>query len=168
MVSGAEFVEGVLEVFGVDGSRLVQRGGGQCVMDDAVDLARQSSGSLEECLDGGRFEQRQFASGQSQSVGEIGFEFVAVEAADVVPDDEALAQRFVDGHGESASEFGESDEDQAQALFGVHGEVGEQSEVLEDIVSQVLGLVDDEHGQLFGLFDESGDFVADGTIGGGA
>ena len=101
-------------------------------------------------------------------MSEIGFEFVAVEAAEVVPDDEALAQGFVDGHGEPAPEFGESDEDQAQSLFGVHGEVGEQAEVFEHVVAQVLGLVDDEHRQLFGFGDESGDLVADGAVGGGS
>ena len=41
---------------------------------------------------------------------EVGVELVAVEAADVVADDEALAERLVDGHGQPAAQFGEADE----------------------------------------------------------
>ena len=38
-----------------------------------------------------------------------------------------------------------------------------------DVVAQVLGFIDDEDGELFGLgSDETGDFCADGAVGGGA
>ena len=72
------------------------------------------------------------------------------------------------GHGEAAPEFGEADEEEAQALLGIHGEVGEQAEVLEHVVAQVMGLVDDQHRHLLGLGDEAGYLVADGLAGGGA
>ena len=72
------------------------------------------------------------------------------------------------GHGEAAAQLGEPDEEQAQAVVGVHGEVTQQPQVFEDVVAQVLGLVDDEHGELFGLAHQSGDFCADGAIGSGA
>ena len=52
-------------------------------------------------------------------------ELVAVESVEVVAHDEALGERFVHGHGEAAAQLGESDEQQAQAVFGVHGEVGQ-------------------------------------------
>ena len=58
--------------------------------------------------------------------------------------------------------------EQAQAVLAVHGEVGQQPEVFEDVVAQVLRLVDDEHGELLGLAHQSGDFGADGAVGGGA
>ena len=69
------------------------------------------------------------------------------------------------GHGEAASQLGEPDEEQAQAVFGVHGEVGQEPKVFEDVVSQVLCLVDDEHGELVGLGEQAGDFGADGAVG---
>ena len=72
------------------------------------------------------------------------------------------------GHGEATAQLGESDEEQAQAVLAVHGEVGQQPEVFEDVVAQVLGFVDDEHGELLGLAHQSGDFGADGAVGGGA
>ena len=46
--------------------------------------------------------------------------------------------------------------------------VGQQPEVFEDVVAQVLRLVDDEHGELLGLAHQTGDFAADGAVGGGA
>ena len=53
-------------------------------------------------------------------------------------------------------------------VLGIHGKVRQQPEVFEDVVTQVLGLVDDEHGELLGLVDEAGDLGADGAVGGGA
>jgi len=82
----------------------------------------------------------------------------------MVTHDEALCEGFVAGHGEASSQLGESDEQQAQAVLAVHGEVGEESEVFEDVVAQVLGFVDDEHGELFGFTDEACDFGADGAL----
>ena len=111
--SGPQFVEGVLHVLGVDGAGLGEGGGGQCVVRGAVDLPGQAPGALGQGLDGGRLEQRQFAAGEAQAVFEVGVELVAVEAADVVADDEALAERLVDGHGQSAAQFGEADEQHA-------------------------------------------------------
>ena len=155
-------------MLGVDGPGVVQRGGGERVVGDAVDLARQAAGTLEQGFDGRRLEQRQLASGKSQAVPDIGIDLVAVEPGEVVSDDEALGERFVHGHGEAAPELGEADQDEAQALLGIHGEVGEQAEVFEHVVAQMMGLVDDQHRHLLGFGDEPGDLVADCLAGGGA
>ena len=82
---------------GIDGAGLVQRCGGECVVGDAVDLARQSTGALEQRLDGGGFEQGQFAAGEPQAVGEVVVDLVALEPGEMVADDEALGERFVHG-----------------------------------------------------------------------
>ena len=47
---------------GVDGSCLVEGGGGQRVVRDAVDLSRQPTRALEQGLDGRRLEERQLAA----------------------------------------------------------------------------------------------------------
>ena len=75
-------------------------------MSDAVDLAWQTARGLEQGLDRGRLEQRQLGTSETQAVGEIGVEFVAVEAAEMMADDEALVERFVDRHGEAAAQLG--------------------------------------------------------------
>ena len=46
-----------------------------------------------------------------------------------------------DGHGQAAAQFGEADQQHAQALLGVHVEVGEEPGILEHVVAQVPGLV---------------------------
>ena len=46
----------------------------------------------------------------------------------------------------------------------IHGEVRQQAEVLEDVVAQVVGLVDDEDGQLLGLLCEAGDLGPDRVV----
>ena len=72
------------------------------------------------------------------------------------------------GHRQPPPELGEADEDEAHALLGIHGEVGQQAEVLEDVVAQVVGLVDDEDGELPGLRREAGDLGPDRVMGRGA
>ena len=72
------------------------------------------------------------------------------------------------GHGESASQLGESDEQHAQAVLGVHFVIAQEPEVLEDVIAQVVRFVDDEHGELLGLAHQAGDFGADGAVGGDA
>ena len=95
----------------------------------------------------GGSNREQFAVGETQGVGEVGVEFLALDVGEVVTHDEALGERLVAGYGESAAQLGESNEQQAQAVLAVHGEDGQKPEVFEDIVAQVLGLVDDEHGE---------------------
>ena len=130
-------------------------------MGDAVDLPGQAPGALEQGLDGRRLEQRQLASREPEAVLDVGLDLIAVETGQMVADDEALAEGFVHGHGQAPPELGQADEDEAQALLRIHGEVREQAQVLEDVVAQVMGLVDDQHRQLLGFGDETGDLVAD-------
>ena len=49
--------DGVFEVLGVDGARVLDGGDGQGVVGDAVDEPWQSARALGQRLDGGRFEQ---------------------------------------------------------------------------------------------------------------
>ncbi len=73
----------------------------------------------------------------------------------MVADDDALCEGFVHGHGQSPAQFGEADQEQAQSVVGVHTVVGEQSQVFEHFVSEVMSLIDDEHWTLFGLQGEA-------------
>ena len=118
--SGTQFVDGALQVFGIDGASAVEGSGREGVMGDPVDLAWEAARGLEQRLGGGRLEERQFAASQTQAVSEVGVEFVALQDGDVMADDKALIERFVNGHGQPAAQFGEADQEQAQAVFGVH------------------------------------------------
>ena len=52
----------------IDGVELVEGGSGKREVGDAVDLPWQAARGLEQGLDRGRLEQRQFAAGQVQPV----------------------------------------------------------------------------------------------------
>ena len=110
----------MLEVLGGDGTGVVEGGGGQGVVGDAIDESGQRARALEHGLDGGRLEQGEFAAGEAQAVGEVVVEFVAVESAEVVAHDESRGERFVHGHAEAPTQFGEPDEQHAQAILGIH------------------------------------------------
>ena len=53
-------------------------------MGDAVDEPGQTARALEQRLDGGAFEQGEFAAAKTQAVGEVVVELVAVDAPKVL------------------------------------------------------------------------------------
>ena len=101
-------------------------------------------------------------------MGEIGLDLVALEAGGMVPHDEALAEGLMHRHRQPPPELGEADEDQAHAVLGVHGEVGQQAEILHHVAAQMVSLVDDEDGELPGFLGEVGDLTPDRVMGRGA
>ena len=66
---------------------------------------------------------------------------------------------------QAPAQLGQAHQEQAQAALGVHGVVGQQPQVLEHVVAQVLGLVDDEHGVDLGLQGQARDLGVDGAVG---
>ena len=54
---------------GRDGAGLVEGGGEEGVVGEAVDRSGQAAGGLEEGLEGGCLEQRELAAGQGEAVG---------------------------------------------------------------------------------------------------
>ena len=120
------------------------------------------SGGLEERLLGSGIEESDLWSpARRRRCDEVGGELVAPERGQVVAHDDALIECLVDGHGESAPQLGLSEQEQAEAVLGVHLVVGEKAQVLEDVGAQVVGLVDDEDRAAAGLGDETRDLVAD-------
>ena len=157
-----------MEVLRGNGLGLIQCGGGECIVGGAIDFSGQPMGGLEQGLDNGVFEQGELAAGEAQTVFEVLGKLLALETGEVETHDDALVEWLVDGHGEAASELGESDEEEAQTVFGLDVVQRQQSEVFEDVVSQVMGLVEPEQGALFELDTQSGDFGADNMVGVGA
>ena len=68
---------------GRDGAGLVEGGGEEGVVGEAVDRSGQAAGGLEEGLEGGCLEQRELAAGQGEAVGEVRLELVAVQTGQV-------------------------------------------------------------------------------------
>ena len=130
----------MFDVLGGDGASPIRGGGGQRVVGGAVDAPRQSACAVGQRLDGGGFEQAQFAAGEAQAVGEVGVEFLAVEYAEVVAHDEALGERFVAGHGEAAAQLGESDE-QSIVCYQYQGRAGGCGELEQQVRHLLAGVV---------------------------
>jgi transposase InsO family protein len=83
---------------------------------EEVDLAWQARGGLVERLLGGGIEERDGGAGELEAVREVGGQLLAGERRDVIADDDSLGQRLVDGHGETSTQFGLPEEQQAEAV----------------------------------------------------
>jgi hypothetical protein len=83
-------------------------------------------------------------------------------------DDDALGERFVNGHRESTSKLGLSQQQEAKPVFGIHVVVGEKAKVLEDVGAKVMSFIDDEDGSAACLGDEPCDLGANLSKQGGA
>ena len=84
------FGDGGLYVFRGDDTCVGECGGGECVVREEVDLSREAIGGLENGFQGGGLEERDIDASEVEEVGEVGREFLASEAADVVTDDDTL------------------------------------------------------------------------------
>ena len=85
-----------MEVVVVDLAGVVEGGGGQGVVGDAVDLSRHAVGGLEQDLERGRSEQGELGAGQAQAVLEVAGQLVAGEPREVVAHDDALVEKFLE------------------------------------------------------------------------
>ena len=79
---------------------------------------------------------------------QVGLRFVAGECGKMMLCDNALRQRFVHGHGKAPAQFGQPDQHHAHTTLRVELEVGQQSEVFEHLVVQMMGFIDNQHRQL--------------------
>ena len=116
----------------IGGGDLRARAGGrdERVMREEIDLARQAGGRLKERLVSGGIEERDLRARQAEPMGERASELVTGERGHVMADDDELAEGLVDGHGETAPQFGLAQEHEAEPVLGIHLIVGEQAQIL--------------------------------------
>ena len=89
-----------------DGLRFGERGGGECVVGQAVDFTRHSLASLEQRLERGRLEQRQLTAGEAEPMAEIVWQFSARQPGEVIADGDTLCERFMHGHAQPPAQLG--------------------------------------------------------------
>ena len=131
-----------LDMVGRREFRTGECGGDQGVVGQQIDLARQTGGGLEERFFGGGLEEREFRAGESQPMRQIAGEFVAGERGHVVTDDDPLRKRLMDGHRQAAAQFWMAEQEETEAVLGIHLVIGEEPQILEDIRAEVVGFVD--------------------------
>ncbi len=100
-------------------------------MGEQVHLAWQALGCLEHGFDGGRLQQWQLGAGQAQEMYQVRSDLVAVEAGNVVADDDSLGERLVGRHAQAPTQLGLANEKQAETILGVHLVIGEQAQIFE-------------------------------------
>ena len=110
---------------------------------------------------GGGLEEVEFGSCSPETMEYVLRELVAGQRGEMESDHDALGKRFVDGHRETAAQFGLSEQKQTKAVLGVHVVVCQKAEVLEHIGPKVMSLIDDEDGSATGFGNEPGDLGAD-------
>ncbi len=117
--SALYFLGGLSHVFQGDHTGLVLGGGRQCIVCEAVDLAGHAAGLGMHHFDGVGFEQSHLVGGAGavEPVQQVAFGFGAAQSAEVMSDDQALAEGLVQSHAQAFSQFAQSDQQQAQARF---------------------------------------------------
>ena len=84
-------------MFQADHAGLVLGGGRQCIVSEPVDLSGHAAGLGAHHFDGVGFEQLHLVGGTSveQPVPQVVFGFGAAKGAEVMSDDQALAERYL-------------------------------------------------------------------------
>ena len=126
--SRAHFLAGAPDMLGRDRAGLVQGRRGERVMGQRADQPGQPVGGLEQRLAGRGLEQRRFAASLAQGVAQVGLEFLAAQAGEVVAHHHALGERLVMGHRQVPPQFALADQQQAKAALRVEAEIGQQAE----------------------------------------
>ena len=88
-------------------------------MCQTVDLTKHSAGLEVHHFDGVGLEQLDLVggTGEAEPMLQIAFDFTAVQRAEVMSDDQTLAERLVNAHVQMYSPFSQSDQQQANARF---------------------------------------------------
>ena len=84
------FWDGVSDVFGGDDTGFGEGGGGEGIVSEEVDFSGEAVCGLEDGFEGLGFKEWEVAAGETEEVSEVGWEFIAGEAGEVVSDDDAL------------------------------------------------------------------------------
>lgn len=163
-----DFGQGRLDMVGRGELGPGEGGGDQGVMREEIDLARQAGGGLKERFFGGRVEQRELGSREAEAMGDIAGELVTGERSHVVADDNALGECLMDGHGEAPAQFRVTQQHETEPVLGIHLVVGEEPQILQDIGTEVVRLVDDEGRSNPRIGAEAGDFAFDLAVEGRA
>jgi hypothetical protein len=142
--------------------------GEKSMVSEEIDFSGQTAGGLEESLLSRGLEENRLGTGESEAVLKVGGQLIASQRGEMETDDDALGESFVNGHRESSSKLGLSEQEQAEAVLGIHVVVGEKAKVLENVGAEVMGLIDDEDRPAACLGDEPCDLGADLSKQGGA
>ena len=154
----------------VDEAALFEGGEAEGVGGEAVEVSHGAVGGLMQEGQGVGVEEVAVAAGAAEAEAEVVGGVAGEERVDAQAGVEAGEEGAVFAQGESVGELGESDENQGQQGLGVPFVVEQDVQVVEGVLVQEMGFVEEEDGvAAFGgeLLDVGGDGVKDAGGGGG-
>lgn len=93
-------------------------------MREEVHLPGQTVRRLEDRLDGGDVKERQLRARQTKQVLQVERQLFAAKASEMMTDDDARIQRFMDRHPDAPPQLCLSHQQQAETVLRVHLVVG--------------------------------------------
>ena len=91
-------------------------------------------------------EELVLIAGDAQVMFDVGGGFLEVERAEIVANGEALVEGLKGGEAEQMGQVGLAEEDEGEGGGGVEVVVEQETELVEDVVGQAVGFVEDEQG----------------------
>lgn len=141
----------------------------KCVRRDAVEVAESTAARFVkdgDCVDG---ERGLVCAGLGRAIGEVLGGVVEGRGAEVKPRVDAALERAILSEREAVTEFWQTDEDNGEKRARVPAVVGEDVQMVEDVLVQQVRFIDEEdrvHALAFELLDVMADGVEDGGRGG--
>jgi hypothetical protein len=111
---------------------------------EIVDPAGHTLGVIVDQSDEAIAEERIVTASDAEVVLDVGGGLLEVEGVEVVADGDALVEGLEGGEAEFVGQLRLAEEDEGEQGGGVHVVVEEKAELIEDIVGEEMGLIDDE------------------------
>jgi hypothetical protein len=116
----------------------------ECAATEVVDLASHALGVVVDTREEALAEDRALASGDAETVFDVGCGFFQVKRFEVEADGDALVEGFVRGEAELVSQVGLAEEDEGDQGSGVHLVVEQEAQLVKEFRWQEVRFIDDE------------------------
>jgi hypothetical protein len=113
---------------------------------DVLDDARDAAAVLKDCGDGLGGEGVRFCASSFHVTVEEDGDFGLVERSEAKSGGDALREGVVAWLGEAIAQEGLADEDEGEGTFSIEVVGGQEAEILEGVVGEEVGFVDEEDG----------------------
>ena len=131
---------------------LLDVAGEEAFVAERVDQARDAFGVIEDAPKGGLREMRALLRpGNAEAMLDVLADFVAIQRAQVIADRDALAKLAKVVIVQAITQLGLAHEDDLQQFAIVGLQIGEEANLFEEFVGEVLRFVDDEDGVAAGV-----------------
>ncbi len=158
----------LLDELAVDGLEFSSSGAAESFTGDTVDVAQATVGGLVEHGDGVGGKGRGLSANALEPVGDVFAGICWNGVAELDPGMDARPEGAILAQLEAVVHFGQTDEEDAEQGQAIPFVVGQDVQMVEDILVEQVGLVEQKHrveALLAELLDVTGDFKENGSCG---